>query len=80
MEIAFIILIFVGLLLMGLAAGFLLAISIGIRRRDHRGSYRSLREEGDESALSRSSRVFLGLRFRDQQRDLPARSRTPTAV
>ena len=80
------ILMLAGLVLMGLAAGFFLAVSIGIRRQDNRGSYRSLRQEDDDSALSRTGRGLVGLRFREDQRglsvqsELPVQSRTPTAV
>ncbi|RKS10856.1 hypothetical protein DFP74_6639 [Nocardiopsis sp. Huas11] len=83
---------FIGLVLLGLAAGFFLAISIGIRRQDNRGRYRSLREEDDNSALSRTGSLVVGLRFtngaterRDRSPDpAPARAvlreRTPSAV
>ncbi len=74
------ILMLVGLVLMGLAAGFFLAVSIGIRRRDSRGSYRSLRKDGDDSALSRTGRGLVGLRFREDQSEVPIQGRTPTAV
>ncbi|MFL1379225.1 hypothetical protein [Nocardiopsis protaetiae] len=53
----------VGGLLLALAAGFFLAISIGIRRQDGRGGYRSLREEDDNSALSRTGSMVVGLHF-----------------
>ncbi|MFE3461935.1 hypothetical protein ACFXKD_30705 [Nocardiopsis aegyptia] len=84
---------FIGLVLLGLAAGFFLAISIGIRRQDNRGRYRSLREEDDNSALSRTGSLVVGLHFangaatgrRDRTRDAArARAalpeRTPSAV
>jgi hypothetical protein len=74
------ILLLAGLLLIGLAAGFFLAVSIGIRRQDNRGSYRSLREAGDDSALSRTGRGLVGLRFREDKQELPVQNRTPTAV
>ncbi|WP_017590704.1 hypothetical protein [Nocardiopsis ganjiahuensis] len=74
------ILMLAGLVLMGLAAGFFLAVSIGIRRQDNRGSYRSLRQDDDDSALSRTGRGLVGLRFREDRRELPVQSRTPTAV
>ncbi len=80
MQIAFALLILAGLLLLGLATGFLLAVSIGIRRQDRNGTYRSLRQDGNHSALSRSSRAVVGLRFRDDRRELPDSGRTPTAV
>jgi hypothetical protein len=54
---------FIGLVLLGLAAGFFLAISIGIRRQDNRGRYRSLRDEDDNSALSRTGSLVVGLHF-----------------
>lgn len=73
------ILMLAGLVLMGLSAGFFLAVSIGIRRQDSRGSYRSLRQNGNDSALSRTGRGLVGLRFRDDQQQ-PVQSRTPTAV
>ncbi|PWV52992.1 MULTISPECIES: hypothetical protein [Nocardiopsis] len=79
-QIAFVILILAGLLLLGLATGFLLAVSIGIRRADRNRTYRSLRRNGNDSALSRSSRAVVGLRFRDDRGELPDRGRTPTAV
>ncbi|WP_067969982.1 hypothetical protein [Nocardiopsis trehalosi] len=58
-----ILLVVAGLLLLGLAVGFLLAVSIGIRQRDRRGGYRSLRD-GTDSALSLSGRRLLNLTFR----------------
>ncbi|MGW5879187.1 hypothetical protein ACWFMI_21835 [Nocardiopsis terrae] len=80
METTFVILSFAGLVLMGLATGFFLTVSIGIRRRDSRGSYRSLRRGGNDSALDRSGRAVCGLRFREDRSELPDQSRTPTAV
>lgn len=85
MEPAFIALTFVGLLLLGLAVGFFLAVSIGIRRQDSRGSYRSLRDDDNDSALSHTSRFVCGLHFRgdeitDDTTSLPAQDRTPTAA
>ncbi|WP_304453480.1 hypothetical protein [Nocardiopsis sp. YSL2] len=84
---------FIGLVLLGLAAGFFLAISIGIRRQDNSGRYRSLREEDDNSALSRTGSLVVGLRFangatagRRGRTDRTARTRaalrerTPSAV
>ncbi|KOX18315.1 hypothetical protein [Nocardiopsis sp. NRRL B-16309] len=84
---------FIGLVLLGLAAGFFLAISIGIRRQDNRGRYRSLREEDDNSALSRTGSLVVGLRFANgtatERRDRtpgpagtrdPLQERTPSAV
>ncbi|MDE3721754.1 hypothetical protein PWG71_10170 [Nocardiopsis sp. N85] len=78
----------VGVVLLAVAAGFLLAISIGIRRQDNRGSYRSLREEDDNSALSRTGSLVVGLRFANTapRRRVTApppatgRDRTPTTV
>ncbi|MEU3016527.1 hypothetical protein ABZ635_03920 [Nocardiopsis sp. NPDC007018] len=81
MNIAFVILILAALFLTALAVGFLLAVSIGIRRADRGGTYRSLRRSDDDNALTRSSRAVVGLRFRGQgPGDLPDRGRTPTAV
>ena len=81
METTFMILTFAGLALMGLAAGFFLAISIGIRRQDNRGRYRSLREDDNDSALSHTGRFVCGLRFRTDEDDgLSAQDRTPTAA
>ncbi|MEU0241339.1 hypothetical protein ABZ234_26955 [Nocardiopsis sp. NPDC006198] len=56
----------VGVVLLGLAVGFLLAVSIGIRRRDSRGAYRSLRGD-DPIALSRTGRLVVGLRFTNEK-------------
>lgn len=81
----------VGGLLLALAAGFFLAVSIGIRRQDGRGGYRSLREEDDNSALSRTGSLIVGLHFANTSprantarvpapRPAPERDRTPTAV
>ncbi|MFD6096325.1 hypothetical protein ACFVWN_08125 [Nocardiopsis flavescens] len=81
----------VGGLLLALAAGFFLAISIGIRRQDGRGGYRSLREEDDNSALSRTGSLIVGLHFTNASprgaaarvpapRTAPERDRTPTTV
>ncbi|SIO84261.1 hypothetical protein [Nocardiopsis sp. JB363] len=84
METTFIVLTFVGLILLGLAVGFFLAISIGIRRQDSRGRYRSLRDDDNDSALSYTGRVVCGLRFRDEATtgtaNLPTQDRTPTAA
>lgn len=81
----------VGGLLLALAAGFFLAVSIGIRRQDGRGGYRSLREEDDNSALSRTGSLIVGLHFANPTsregiagvpapRTAPERDRTPTTV
>jgi hypothetical protein len=81
----------VGGLLLALAAGFFLAVSIGIRRQDGRGGYRSLREEDDNSALSRTGSMIVGLHFANPTRrentarvpaprPAPERDRTPTTV
>ena len=78
MEITFIVLTFVGLILLGLAVGFLLAISIGIRRQDNRGRYRSLRDKGHDSALSHTGRYVCGLRFPSDAAS--AQDRTPTTA
>ncbi|MBR8744979.1 hypothetical protein [Nocardiopsis sp. MG754419] len=85
METTFIALTLIGLVLLGLAVGFFLAISIGIRRQDSRGRYRSLRDDDDDSALSHTGRYVCGLRFRADETDpetdaLPTDDRTPTAV
>lgn len=85
METTFIVLTLVGLILLGLAVGFFLAVSIGIRRQDSRGSYRSLRDDDNDSALSHTSRFVCGLHFRDDETiddtaPLPAQDRTPTAA
>ncbi|MFY7068645.1 hypothetical protein ACOQFV_22550 [Nocardiopsis changdeensis] len=81
----------VGGLLLALAAGFFLAVSIGIRRQDGKGGYRSLREEDDNSALSRTGSLIVGLHFANPAqrgntprvpapRPAPERDRTPTTV
>ncbi|WP_116245903.1 hypothetical protein [Nocardiopsis sp. FIRDI 009] len=70
---------FVGLVLLGLAAGFLLAISIGIRRQDRRRGFRSLREEDDNNVLSRAGSLVVGLRFANDTRS-PEQERTPSTV
>lgn len=72
----------VGVVLLGLAAGFFLAVSIGIRRQDRRGTYRSLRQEGESTPLSRTGSLVVGLRFRDEEHPVvtPSPGRTPTAV
>ena len=82
METTFMILTFAGLALMGLAAGFFLAISIGIRRQDNRGRYRSLRKDDNDSALSHTGRFVVGLHFRTDAggNELPGQDRTPTAA
>ena len=85
------IIIAVGGLLLALAAGFFLAVSIGIRRQDGRGGYRALREEDDGSALARTGSLIVGLRFADPTqpggptrvpapRTAPGPGRTPTTV
>jgi len=77
-----IVIMLVGVVLLGLAVGFLLAVSIGIRRQDSRGSYRSLREEDDTTALSRTGSLVVGLRFPNGKpaEPSPSQNRTPTAV
>ncbi|WP_017605679.1 hypothetical protein [Nocardiopsis alkaliphila] len=79
METTFIALTFIGLLLLGLVVGFFLAISIGIRRQDNRGRYRSLRDEENDSALSHTGRYVCGLRFRDDTAKA-AQDRAPTTA
>ncbi|WP_150245460.1 hypothetical protein [Nocardiopsis quinghaiensis] len=74
----------VGVVLLGLATGFFLAVSIGIRRRD-KGTYRSLRDDEESTPLSRTGSLVVGLRFRDGERSAPEPShsspdRTPSAV
>ncbi|MFI6576972.1 hypothetical protein ACIBFB_14325 [Nocardiopsis sp. NPDC050513] len=69
-----------GVVLLGLAAGFFLAVSIGIRRQDRRGSYRSLRDDDDRSALSRTGSLVVGLRFANDAHSPDRRDRTPSAV
>lgn len=78
MSIFPILVILLGLLLLGLSAGFLLAISFGIRRQDRRGSYRSLRDKDDESALSRTGSRVVGLHFSNDSSDSASRGRAPT--
>lgn len=72
----------VGVVLLGLAAGFFLAVSIGIRRQDRRGTYRSLRGDGEGTPLSRTGSLVVGLRFRDGEHpaSAPSADRTPTSV
>lgn len=71
----------VGVVLLGLAAGFFLAVSIGIRRQDRRGTYRSLRRDDEGTPLSRTGSLVVGLRFRDGEHPAaPSSGRTPTAV
>ncbi|MEC3895221.1 MULTISPECIES: hypothetical protein [Nocardiopsis] len=85
METTFIVLILVGIVLLGLSAGFLLAISIGIRRQDRRGGYRSLRDEELDSTLGNTGRYICGLRFRERRPaaapfTAPSEDRAPTAA
>ena len=72
----------VGIVLLGLALGFFLAVSIGIRRRDSRGTYRSLRDDETSTPLSRTGNLVVGLRFPGGARpaDAPSQDHTPTAV
>ena len=72
----------VGIVLLGLALGFFLAVSIGIRRRDSRGTYRSLRDDETSTSLSRTGNLVVGLRFPGGERPAasPPQDRTPTAV
>ncbi|OOC56853.1 MULTISPECIES: hypothetical protein [Nocardiopsis] len=81
----------VGVVLLGLATGFFLAVSIGIRRRDSRGTYRSLRDDEESTPLSRTGSLVVGLRFRDGGHTapdpdhapsgrVPSSGRTPTPV
>ena len=71
----------VGVVLLGLAVGFLLAISIGMRRQDRRGTYRSLRGD-DSTALSRTGSLVVGLRFANEKPSgpPPPQGRTSTPV
>ncbi|MDA2811275.1 hypothetical protein O4J56_11590 [Nocardiopsis sp. RSe5-2] len=57
-----------GLVVTGLALGFMLAVSLGIRSRDRKGGYRSLRDDPDGGPLSASGRRVVGLAFRDAPR------------
>ncbi|WP_159941786.1 MULTISPECIES: hypothetical protein [unclassified Nocardiopsis] len=68
----------VGVVLLGLAAGFFLAVCIGIRRQDDRGTYRSLRGGQGSTPLSRTGSLVVGLRF--PGKGAGSRDRTPTAV
>ncbi|WP_017571853.1 hypothetical protein [Nocardiopsis halotolerans] len=75
----------VGVVLLGLAAGFFLAVSIGIRRQDRKGTYRSLREGDESTPLSRTGSLVVGLRFRAEDRSGEDRpdgtpDRTPSTV
>lgn len=54
-----------GLVLLGLAFGFLVAVSIGMKREDRRGGYRGLRDSSESGALSHSGRMLVNLNFRD---------------
>lgn len=63
-----------GLVATGLALGFMLAVSLGIRSRDRKGGYRSLRDDSDSGPLAASGRRVVGLAFRDGPRPP---SRTP---
>lgn len=53
-----------GLVLLGLAFGFLVAVSIGMKREDRRGGYRSLRDDSESGPLSHSGRMLVNLNFR----------------
>lgn len=79
METTFLALTFIGLILLGLVVGFFLAISIGIRRQDNRGRYRSLRDEENDSALSHTGRYVCGLHFRGGTAEA-TQDRTPTTA
>lgn len=52
-----------GLVLMGLSAGFFLAVSIGIQRQDRFSGYRALRDEDEHSRLSRTGSRVVGLGY-----------------
>ncbi|PSK87355.1 hypothetical protein CLV63_13210 [Murinocardiopsis flavida] len=54
-----------GLILLGLAFGFLTAVSIGMKREDRRGGYRGLRHSSESGALSHSGRMLVNLNFRN---------------
>ncbi|GAB3487169.1 hypothetical protein [Nocardiopsis coralliicola] len=64
------------LVLAGLAFGFLLAVSIGIRRSDRRGGYRSLRDDSDTGRLALSGQRVCGLGFRDADPALATAAKT----
>ncbi|WP_017542043.1 hypothetical protein [Nocardiopsis halophila] len=63
-----VLLVVAGLVVTGLALGFLLAVSLGIRSRDRKGGYRSLRDDPEQGPLSASGRRVVGLAFRDGAR------------
>lgn len=52
-----------GLVLMGLSAGFFLAVSIGIQRQDRSSGYRALRDDDEHSRLSRTGSRVVGLGY-----------------
>lgn len=76
-----------GLVLMGLAAGFFLAVSIGIQRQDRFSGYRALRDEDEHSRLSRTGSRVVGLGYYGPSSDADdsddadehGTERTPTA-
>lgn len=50
-----------GLVLFGVAAGFFLAVSFGICIQDYRGTYGSLRDRSNDTALSRTGNRIVNL-------------------
>lgn len=71
-----------GLVLMGLSAGFFLAVSIGIQRQDRSSGYRALRDEDEHSRLSRTGSRVVGLGYYGpscEDADEHGTERAPTA-
>ncbi|QVQ51432.1 hypothetical protein J4H86_21925 [Spiractinospora alimapuensis] len=61
-------LILLGLVFLGVALGFVVAVSLGIRGEDRTGRYRSLRNRERLGPLARVGRRLVGLSIRPDER------------
>lgn len=59
-----ILLVLMGLVLLGAALGFVAAVSLGMRREDETGEYRSLRNGARLNPLAKAGRRMVGLSIR----------------
>lgn len=62
---------FLGVALLGLAVGFLVAVSLGSKRADHPSGYRSWRDRSHSGPLERTARSIMGVTIRDNSTSGP---------
>lgn len=63
-----VLLVVAGLVVTGLALGFLFAVSLGVRGRERKGGHPSLRDDPEQGPLRASGRRAVGPSFRDEAR------------